>query len=236
MKERRKFADAVPRKGKPMKKEEKDAIARLLDDITAIARNGLAYSENPYDRERYEKLLKLACEEYSNILDIPASNIKKIFMKEAGQITPKVGVDCAVFDRDGRILLEKRSDDGRWSLPCGWVEVNESPQEALARELEEELFLKVKVGNLIAIVPRPSGSGGFQSMYHLLYLCRIIKGTPKTSNEVSDFGYFKINEIKDWHGDHKKEAEIALRYWKKMRRERNAKTKAGANGKKKDRL
>ena len=113
-------------------------ILPLLDGIQTIARNGLAFSAGPYDRERYERLLDLASSYYGQALDLPPAEVRRRLTAELGYITPKVGAEAAVFDEAGRILLVRRSDDGLWCLPCGWVEPNESPAEAAVREAWEE--------------------------------------------------------------------------------------------------
>ena len=56
----------------------------LLDELQTIARNGLQYAENPYDTERYERLLVLATQAYSKVLDLPAETIRAQFAKESG--------------------------------------------------------------------------------------------------------------------------------------------------------
>ena len=103
-------------------------ILPLLDELQTIARNGLNHTTNPYDRERFERLLALATKYYGEALDLPPDAVRHRLVGELGYITPKVGADAAIFDREGRILLVRRSDDGLWCLPCGWVEPNESPE------------------------------------------------------------------------------------------------------------
>src|SRR3990167_2726131 len=62
-----------------------------------------------------------------------------------GSISVPMGVDAVVQNSEGHILLIKRSDDGTWSMPGGWVDANETPDEAIKREILEETSLKVKV-------------------------------------------------------------------------------------------
>jgi hypothetical protein len=80
-------------------------IFPLLDELQTIARNGLNYAENPYDRERYTRLMELVSHYYEQTLDLPAEEVKRRFAAEVGYITPKVGADAAIFDDEGRILL-----------------------------------------------------------------------------------------------------------------------------------
>ena len=69
----------------------------LLDEIRTIARNGLTFSENPYDRERYQRLLEIAVREYSEMLQAPDGLVRDRLLSELGYITPKVGTDAAIF-------------------------------------------------------------------------------------------------------------------------------------------
>ncbi len=59
-------------------------------------------------------------------------------------------VGC-VFDNRGRLLLQHRADDGQWGLPGGAMELGESVEEALVRELKEETGLTVTVDYLLGI-------------------------------------------------------------------------------------
>lgn len=92
-------------------------ILGLLDELRTMACNGLTYATNPYDRERYERLLHLTSQSYAEILDLPSEKIREQLRAELGYITPKVGADAAIFDDEGRILLHLRADDRCWCLP-----------------------------------------------------------------------------------------------------------------------
>jgi 8-oxo-dGTP pyrophosphatase MutT (NUDIX family) len=64
-----------------------------------------------------------------------------------------------IRDRDGRVLLCQLTYKPDWDLPGGVVEVNESPQEAVAREIEEELGLQLPAGSLVLTDWLPPWSG-----------------------------------------------------------------------------
>jgi hypothetical protein len=80
-------------------------ILSLLDELQIIARNGLHYAQNPYDRERYERLMELTTRYYSEALDLPPSEVRERLSKELGYATPKVEADAAIFNVAGEILL-----------------------------------------------------------------------------------------------------------------------------------
>jgi ADP-ribose pyrophosphatase YjhB (NUDIX family) len=192
-------------------------ILLLLEEITAIAQIGLNYAQTPYDRERYERLLALAAQQYSGMVGIEPEIIADRFRKDLGYITPKVGVSAAIFNNTGDLLLVRRSDDQTWCLPCGWAEVGETPQQSVAREVLEETGLRVRVGELIRLGTRMPGDFGLpHTTYHLLFFCEAIGGEIKTSHETVDVGFYPANEARAWHHDHQQEAQSAVFYAQRL--------------------
>jgi 8-oxo-dGTP pyrophosphatase MutT (NUDIX family) len=92
------------------------------------------------------------------------------------------GVAALIHDEAGRVLLQRRSDDGSWSLPAGAVDPGESPAQALVREVWEETGLRVVPEKLAGVF---SGAGflhiypnGDQvDIFSVVFLCRVIGGT-----------------------------------------------------------
>jgi len=189
-------------------------IFSLLDEIQTLARTGLNYDTAPYDRERYERLLKLATQTYSELLDAPDAEIRTRFLDEMGHITPKVGADAAIFNERGEILLMERADGSGWCLPCGWVEPNERPAEAAVRETREETGLEVRVTCLVGVFTRKaSARHGPHTMIAIVHLCEITGGKLTLSHEGSGLKYWPINEVMDWHATHEEYARAAFEMW-----------------------
>lgn len=190
----------------------------LLDEIRAIAQLGLNYTKDPYDRERYERLMKLASGRYSEMTGLPEGTIRERFSRELGYITPKIGVQGALFDREDRILLEKRKDDGLWGLPAGWVESGEGPENALIREFREETGLDILPVEMIGFNARlPGDFYQPHSSIHVLYYCSCVGGTLQSSHESLEMVFCEPAVIADWpgdswHMDHGKQVEKAIGY------------------------
>jgi 8-oxo-dGTP pyrophosphatase MutT (NUDIX family) len=185
----------------------------LLDQLRSIAQLGLNYSKDPFDLERYHRLMALACAEYSELTGLEPDAIRERFSCELGYITPKLGVQGALFDTGGKLLLEQRKDDALWGLPSGWVEVGEGPEAALVREFQEEAGLEVEPVKVIGFYTRLPGE--YQqphSSVHILYLCRYINGSLRKSHESLDMVYTDPAVIRHWHKDHRIQAETALQY------------------------
>lgn len=186
----------------------------MLDELRAIARNGLHFASDPYDRERYEHLMRLATQTYSELLEMPNETIRARFLSEVGYITPKVGTDAAIFNENGEILLMERADGSGWCLPCGWVEPNEKPIEAVIREAREETGFKIEVKQLVGVFTRmPSAKNGPHTMIAVVHLCEIIGGKLTLSHEGSALRYWSIDEVQNWFATHEKYARAAYEVW-----------------------
>lgn len=96
-----------------------------------------------------------------------------------------------MLDAD-RVLLVKRGHEplkGTWSLPGGVVELGESLQAALARELREETTLAVEVGPIVDVFERIERASDGRVAYHYVvvdYLCRVREGVPAHGSDVDD--------------------------------------------------
>src|SRR5215472_7307744 len=123
----------------------------LVDEVQSVARTGLHYCDNPFDRERYTRLLAAAERAYSDASGLAVGAVSERFAADLGYVTAKVGADAAVFDDDNRILLVRRADDEKWGLIAGWVDANESPAETVVREVAEEAGLRARVERLVGV-------------------------------------------------------------------------------------
>jgi len=189
-------------------------ILALLDELQTIARNGLHFSSNPYDRERYQRLMELTTGKYGELLDVPAEQIRERFSQELGYITPKVGADAAIFNPQGEILLMERADGSGWCLPCGWVEPNEKPVEAVVREAREETGLELEVKQLVGVFTRlHSVANGPHTMIAVVHLCETIGGELTLSHEGLALRYWPIGKMQAWHANHETYARAAYRMW-----------------------
>ena len=193
-------------------------IFSLLDEIQTIARNGLHFALGTYDRERYERLMRLTTQTYSELLAVPNEKVRARLLREIGYITPKVGADAAIFNTGGEILLMERADGSGWCLPCGWVEPNEKPVEAVIREVREETGLEIEVKQLVGVFTRmPSATNGPHTMVAIVHLCEVVGGTLTLSHEGSALRYWSIDEVQDWHANHERYARAAYEMWRSER-------------------
>ena len=164
--------------------------------LQAIGQNGLAYSKDPFDIERFEELRELALEILQNYTDSELPRIRDLFAGEHGHATPKVDVRGVVFNEDAILLVRERAD-GKWTLPGGWVDVNESPSESVVREVFEESGYQTKALKLLACYDRnrhPHPPHPYH-VYKLFFHCEILGGSPSTSYETDGVDFFKQDAI-----------------------------------------
>ena len=164
--------------------------------VQAIAQNGLLFTHDTFDRERYTQLQDLANSIVSAELDIPLGKAKAFWDKEDGYATPKVDVRGGVFDGD-RVLLVRERSDGGWTLPGGWVDVNDAPSDAVAREIFEESGYTAKPTKLAMLVdknrhPHPPS---IHHIYKLFFLCELTGGAATLSNETDGVDFFPIHSL-----------------------------------------
>ena len=164
--------------------------------LQAIAQNGLTYSENPFDIERFKSLQAIAAEIMATYTNVEHSYILDLFAREVGYATPKVDVRAAVF-RDNTILLVKERSDGCWTLPGGWGDVGESPSEVAVKEAYEESGYQTRAVKLLAVYDRDKqGHPPFPYyIYKLFFLCELVGGSPSPSIETESVEFFPEDAI-----------------------------------------
>ena len=115
-----------------------DTLTQWADQIRAIAANGLTYAENIYDKERYTRLQKLAIEMYAKITGMDGEHLRFLLGPLLDHPTPVATADAAIFNAHEQILLIRRSDNKKWALPGGFLDVGETPAKGAVREAKEE--------------------------------------------------------------------------------------------------
>jgi ADP-ribose pyrophosphatase YjhB (NUDIX family) len=175
------------------------SAGNLLDwarKVQAIAQNGLAFSHDPFDRERYSQLSQLVAELLSAHLRIPLTTTRTFWEGEYGYATPKVDVRGGVF-QDDRVLLVRERSDGLWTLPGGWVDVNDAPSQAVEREIHEESGYQARAVKLAALIdknrhPHPAG---LHHIYKLFFVCELTGGAPAASAETDAVEFFPVQAL-----------------------------------------
>lgn len=165
--------------------------------IQGIAQAGLQYGKDQYDRERYEELRQIAAEMMSAKTDIPVDKIYDLFCNETGYQTPKVDTRAAVFI-DGKILLVYENN-GTWSLPGGWCDIDQSVASNTEKEVREEAGLIVKSEKIIAVQDwrKHNVINHAYGIVKIFILCKYESGEFKENIETTEIGFFNKEDIPD---------------------------------------
>ena len=165
--------------------------------IQAIAQSGLQYSDNPFDQERFRELSQIASEIMEEHALSQPGEVRVVFDSQCGYATPKLDIRGVVF-KDGKILLVRELQDaGRWTLPGGWVDINEPPSLAVEREVREEAGKIVRAKKLLALYDRNLHGhppGAFHT-YKLFFLCELLGETEIAPYETAEPTFFSLNEL-----------------------------------------
>ena len=159
--------------------------ANWASRLNAIAQNGLTFSHDPFDIERYTSVRNIAAEIMAAHTGVETTLVGDFFAHEEGYATPKVDVRGVVF-RDGTLLFVKEPADGTWSLPGGWADVGESPSEAVVREVFEESGYTTHAVKLLALYDRNKHAHPPfpHHAYKLFIRCELLSQVPAGSGET----------------------------------------------------
>jgi ADP-ribose pyrophosphatase YjhB (NUDIX family) len=179
--------------------------------LQAIAQTGLAYEPSTYDGERYAQVRRIAAEMLAEPDHLDAQGVEGLFASQQGHATPKLDVRGAVFRDDSILLVEEAADLG-WSLPGGWVDVGETPSEAVVREVLEESGYRTTPVKLIALLDRDRHAYP-PHVWHIwkaMFLCELVddEQAPLGSETVGarfftreELPGLRYSRASEWHID-----------------------------------
>jgi len=123
---------------------------------------------------------------------------------------PVMGVGGVIIDRGRAVLIRRGTEPllGEWSIPGGTIEIAETLEEAVRRELREETGLEVRVLELIELFDRIYFQDGAAAedkkkpRFHYViadYLCEVVGGEPQAGSDVTDLAFAREDELGKFH-------------------------------------
>lgn len=178
-----------------MNKNQQPEWLEWAKELQFIAQAGLTYSKDAFDIERFERIREISAEIVSRQTGLPLEKVKDLFCNEEGFQTPKLDTRAAIF-KDNRILLVKEKN-GTWSLPGGWVDVNQTIKSNTIKEVKEEAGLDVKATRIIAVQDRNLHNlpPYAYNVCKVFVLCEAQGGDFQPNIETIESGYFSLDEI-----------------------------------------
>lgn len=130
-------------------------------------------------------------------------------------ITPKVVVNCALFNDKNQILLVKRKDNDLWCMPGGFMELGEQVRDAVLREVKEETGLTAEIIRMTGVYSHPNDSlyihlGSQYQIVALVFLGRVVEGEFEENPETYGFRFFDIDSLPPLVESHRQRIADAL--------------------------
>jgi len=171
-------------------------ILIIAKRIQAIAQTGLHFTENVFDRERYEELRELSVLLAEQVVEAPLHKIRDLFTADRGYQTPKIDIRAVVL-KDGQLLFARERVDQKWSLPGGFADVNYSPKEVAEKEVREETGLEVVATRALAIIDcnKHNFPPGEFHYYKIFVLCELTGGELRGSIETLEAKFFSFDNL-----------------------------------------
>ena len=173
-------------------------LVRWSEALSGIARTGLGFTDNLYERERFEEVLRVAADirVAAGLHGLETEVHVEQWLAEVGRgvegyVTPKVAVGAVVGNEKAEILLVQRADSGVWLYPTGWADVGYSASEVAVKEVLEETGIQVEPLRLIALLDGLRLGFHRIPLYSLVFHCRMVAGEVHAHPlECLDAGWF----------------------------------------------
>lgn len=187
-------------------------LVRWGETLAAIARTGLGFTENLYERERFEEILHVAGEirsvaaarlasEGQPVGQVVASELVHEWLQGVGSgvpgyVTPKLAVGAVVGNERDEILLVQRADSGAWLYPTGWADVGYSASEVAVKEVLEETGIETEPVRIVMILDGLRLGITQVPLYSLVFQLRPVGGELKAHPlECRDVGWFGEDDL-----------------------------------------
>jgi len=167
--------------------------------LNALAENGLAFTQNEYDKERYVEIRAISQEILATLCDVPLEKMIELIPSDMGYQTPKVDIRAVVLNTEAQLLMvQEKVDHNKWTLPGGWGDVGYTPFEVAQKEVFEETGLQVKPTRLLAVFDKKMHPHPPQPwyVYKFFTLCEVTGGELLADTiETGDASWIRTNEL-----------------------------------------
>jgi len=171
-------------------------IALWADKLRDISAWGLRNSKIEYDQARYRAIQDTSMAMMALATGESIEAIEPLRAKIFSKVTPVTVGGAAIINSSGQILLIRRSDDAKWAMPSGALEVGETPAQGAVRETLEETGIQVRATQLVGIFDsRFSGRTTAHHIYMILFLCEPTSDT----NKVEDLSTSEVIDVQWFH-------------------------------------
>ncbi len=195
----------------------------MADEMRGMATLGKFFSANVYETERAAHIMSMAAKLVALADgDISPENVAQLKVEFESEnmfhVSPVNGVEAAVFNPHGEILLIQRKDNGKWALPGGIAEIGHSLPEMALRELWEEAGIRGQVTRFLAVFDAQKWSTFFKfHLIHFVFLVGCDDYTPAPGIESLDARYFGPEALPAselMHASHSRRIPVCIDMWR----------------------
>ena len=169
-------------------------FVKYLQRMIAITDTGLTFTEDPFDRERYEDLGGLLSEMLNQASDLDVEEVAEVLKPTSAYATPLMDVRAWIVE-DEKICLVRGQGEDSWALPGGFGDVGYSPIENILKEIEEETGFEAKVERLLAVFDTNRFQLQSKQYAKFVFECKLLAGQFQENQEIADLQFFAIDQL-----------------------------------------
>jgi ADP-ribose pyrophosphatase YjhB (NUDIX family) len=188
----------------------------LARELQALAQTGLGFTEGIFDRERYRRVGEIAAIMLADGSGMAPDKVMELLQFDKGYATPKIGVRGAVI-RDNRILLVRETSDGKWAMPGGWCDPNQTVAACIEREIREETGYTARATKLLALLDHSLHHPPHMYYHYVAFFaCEIVGGEQVFSIETDAIDFFAPDALPPLSPGRTTipQVEMAFRHWR----------------------
>ena len=176
-------------------------------ELQALSQSALAYCRDKYDIERFRRIRDIAAEMMAAKSGLDLDRVKDLFCNETGYQTPKIDTRAAII-RNGSILLVQEKN-GKWAMPGGWCDIDQTPADNTVKEAREEAGMDVRVTRLVSVEDqdRHNFPQNAYKIIKLTFLCEPLGGQFVPNTETVASAWFAENDLPEPMANEKCTAE-----------------------------
>lgn len=176
-------------------------------ELQSLAQSALYWCKDVYDIERFQRIREISAEIMAAKTGLNLDKVNDLFCNETGYQTPKIDTRAAII-REGKILLVQEKT-GKWAMPGGWCDVDQSPAANTVKEAREEAGMDVRVTRLVSAEDQDIHNfpPNAYKIIKLMFLCEPLGGEFQPNAETVASGWFAENELPEPMANEKCTAE-----------------------------
>ena len=169
---------------------EQEQWLKWARELQALAQSALYWCKDPYDIERFQRIRDISAEIMTAKTGLELESVKALFCNETGYQTPKIDTRAAII-RGGKILLVQEKN-GKWAMPGGWCDIDQTPAANTVKEAREEAGMDVRVLRLVSAEDQDIHNfpPNAYKIIKLMFLCEPLGGAFVPNTETIASGWF----------------------------------------------